>query len=601
MEKNHWTHYLFPFLRWLPQVNRQNARLDCVAGITAGILVLPQAIALSALAGMPPEYGLYTSIFPVLIAALFGSSWHSMSGPNTAVCIVIAFTVSAYASVSSPEWVQYAITLAFMAGIIQISIGLLRLSVIFTYFSQTVMVALITGVGVVIIVSQLGNFMGVLMITAEPIENAIPQVFFALERANPAALLVGIITVASGFIVKKYYPKWPYLIVAVVLGTLTAQILNLSFGQFNMQLDRLGSLSLSALPLSAPDFQPETFAEAAEGLIPAAIIIAILGLMQASVIARSLANKSGQNVDMNQETLGQGFANLAGSFLSCFPSCSSFNRSASNFEAGARTPLSAIVSVLTLIVLVIFAAPLIAMTPLAVVAGILILVGAGLINKKDILKELKHDNESRIIFTVTLLTTVYGGLDDAVFLGIALSIVAYLRNVSKPDIQLYTGDVARNYLLPIVMQTNATASSNQNLFVDSSDINSLHGRRKTDNLKIKIPKQFDHATVVQISGNLFFGSISKVEKMFSNLARTDHRKSDLIISGESLTYIDNAGAQVLLKETYRRLSAGAKVSLWLRDHSLDKVLVTTGLMEVLGKGNIYYLKHDPGLNEGFSY
>lgn len=592
MEKHHWTHHFLPFLGWLPQLTRKNVKLDALAGVTAGILVLPQAIALSALAGMPPEYGLYTSIFPVLFAALFGSSWHAMSGPNTALCIVVAFTIASYASVSSPEWVQYAITLAFLAGIIQLSIGLLRLSAIFTYFSQTVMVALITGVGIIIIVSQLGNFMGVLMITAEPIENAIPQVFYALERANLGAVLVGIITVSSGLIVKKYFPRLPYLIIAVVLGSVSAQLLTVMFGLSYVQLDRLGSLSLSALPLSAPDFQPETFAEASEGLIPAAFIIAILGLMQASVIARSLANKSGQNIDMNQETIGQGIANIAGSFLSCFPSCSSFNRSASNIEAGARTPLSAIISVVTLIALVIFAAPLIALTPIAVVAGVLILVGTGLIKKDDIVRELKHDNESRIIFLLTLFTTVYGGLDDAVFLGIALSIIAYLRNVSKPDIQLYRGEGARKYILPVMLQSHAAANSSNVDIIEDSNLQFLAGRRKTDNLKIEIPKQFDHATVIQISGNLFFGSITKVEKMFNSLARTDQRKNDLIISGENLTYIDNAGAQVLLKETYRRLSNGAKVSLWLRDHSLDKALQSTGLLEVLGKDNIYYQKKE---------
>lgn len=599
MDNNYWTKHLLPFLNWLPQLSRSNVKLDMMAGATAGVLVLPQAIALSALAGMPPEYGLYTSIFPVLFAALFGSSWHAMSGPNTALCIVVAFTIASYASVSSPEWIQYAITLAFMAGVIQLTIGFLRLSTIFTYFSQTVMVALITGVGVVIIISQLGNFMGVLMITAEPVEHAIPQAFYALERANLGALLVGIVTVSSGLIVKKYFPKWPFLIIAVVLGSITAQLLTLSFGTSYVQLDRLGSLSLSALPLSSPDFQPETFAEASEGLIPAAFIIAILGLMQASVIARSLAIKSGQNVDMNQETIGQGISNIAGSFLSCFPSCSSFNRSASNIEAGARTPLSAIVSVITLIALVIFAAPLIALTPIAVVAGILILVGLGLIKKDDILRELKHDNESRIIFTLTLFITVYGGLDDAVFLGIALSIIAYLRNVSKPHIQLYRGEGARNYILPVIMQKHSAANSGDMGIIEDGNLRFLAGRRKTDNLKIEIPKRFDHATVIQISGNLFFGSITKVEKMFNDLARTDNRKNDLIISGENLTYIDNAGAQVLLKETYRRFSSGAKVSLWLRDHTLDKALANTGLFEVLGTENIYYLKTGNDLKESF--
>ena len=141
-----------------------------------------------------------------------------------------------------------------------------------------------------------------------------------------------------------------------------------------------------------------------------------------------------------------------------------------------------------------------------------------------------------------------------------------------------------------MLHSHSAANSSDAGIIEEGNLHFLTGRRKTDNLKIDIPKQFDHATVIQISGNLFFGSIAKVEKIFTNLAKTDQRKNDLIISGENLNYIDNAGAQVLLKETYRRLSNGAKVSLWLRDHSLDKALQSTGLIDVLGADNIYYLK-----------
>jgi len=578
-------------------LNRANVKADTIAGITAGVLILPQAIALAALAGMPPEYGLYTAIFPVIIAALFGSSWHAMAGPNTAICILIAFTIAPYASVASPEWIQYAITLAFMAAIIQITFGALRLGIIFNYFSQTVMVALITGVGIIIIISQLGNFMGVLMNTAEPIENALPQVAYAISRANWFAVAVGFVTVACGFLIKYYRPKWPFLIIAVLTGMLLAALLELIFSAATVQLDKLGMMSLTALPLSAPDFSPENFAEASQGLLPAAFFIAFLGLIQASLIARSMAAKSGQHIDINQEILGQGYANLAGSFLSCFPSCSSFNRSASNFEAKARTPLSALISVAALIILVIFATPLIAELPIAVMSGILILVGVGLIKKNDIYKLLQENNETRIIFTLTLATTLYGGLNNAVFLGIALSIYTYLRATSKPSIELLNDNAANKYLPQLYFHKDGTMFPDlRNRPVNNThELNTEKSQKYTqadlfDDIEIEIHNELDQTIVLQLTGSLFFGSVHHLEQVFNNIGKLDNRQDDLIISAENMHYLDITGADALVREAKKRKSNGAKVSVWLRNHSLDKVLRSSGLINVVGKNNIYHMK-----------
>ncbi len=578
-------------------LNREIVKADIIAGVTAGVLILPQAIALATLAGLPPEYGLYTSIFPVMFAALYGSSWHAMSGPNTALSILIAFTIAPYASIASPEWIQYAVTLAFMAGVIQIALGFLRLGIIFNYFSQTVTIALITGVGIIIIVSQLGNFMGVLMNIAEPIEDAIPQVIYGISRANGFAVSVGIVTVLSGLLIKHYYPKLPFLIIAVVIGMLFSAGLELILGETSVGLDKLGTMSLSALPLSSPDFSPENFAEASQGLLPAAFVIAFLGLIQASLIARAMAIKSGQCIDINQEVLGQGISNLAGSFVSCFPSCSSFNRSASNFESGGRTPLSALISVVTLGVLVVFAAPLIAHMPISVMAGILLLVGAGLIKKSDIKKTLLEKKENQFIFALILFSTIYGGVDYAVFFGIFLSIIAYLKNASKPEIELLTGKEAQQYFpqsVPDKSVQNTVSkegkgccqfSKNKCFLVSSKE-------KKYNDLNVEIPKQFDHVTVLQISGSLFFGSVMRLESALTELRKQDNGKGDLIISGENLQSIDGTGAEVLVREAQSRIKAGARMLLWLRNHNHDAVLQSSGLKKVIGEKNIYYLKEN---------
>jgi SulP family sulfate permease len=553
-----WHYKLFPFLLWLPMLDRKTIQVDIVAGIVAGVLILPQAVALATLAGMPPEYGFYTAIFPVIIAALYGSSWHALSGPNTAMCVMMGSALAMYASESSPDYIMYAITLSFMVGVFQMSFGFLKLGIIFNYFSHSIMIAIVTGVGIIIIIQQVGNFLGLTMNVPEPIEDTVVQIFYSFPMSNWYAVLVGTVTVISGLIVKRGFKKWPYLIVCVIIGMITAEILELFFGSATVNLDKLGTMALSPLPLSAPDFSPENFAEAAEGLYSAAFVLAFLGLMQSCVIARAMAIKSGQNVDMNQEVIGQGLSNIGGSFLSCFPSCGSFNRSASNLETGAITPLAGVISAFALALLIFFANPIIAEMPITVMAGVLFLVGAGLIKISDIKKLMKIRGDARIMFLLCLGTTVYGGLDNGVFLGIFLSVVAYLRSTSKPELDLFFGEDAQQYVPANLAGT---------------------------------------ATVLQISGNIFFGSVQTLEQVLSDLSQVDNRQGHLVLASEYLYHLDMAGAEILLQEVKKRQKNGYQVAVWLRDHHLDEVLQNSGLMNAVKKENLHYTYGCPMISE----
>jgi SulP family sulfate permease len=280
--------------------------------------------------------------------------------------------------------------------------------------------------------------------------------------------------------------------------------------------------------------------------------------MQSCVIARAMAIKSGQNVDMNQEVIGQGLSNIGGSFLSCFPSCGSFNRSASNLETGAITPLAGVISAFALALLIFFANPIIAEMPITVMAGVLFLVGAGLIKIPDIKKLLQIRGDARIMFLLCLGTTVYGGLDKGVFLGIFLSVVAYLRSTSKPELDLFFGEDAQQYVPA-----------------------NLAGK----------------ATVLQISGSVFFGSVHTLEQVLSDLSKVDNRQGHLVLASEYLHHLDMAGAEILLQEVKKRQKNGYQIAFWLRDHNLDEVLRHSGLMDAVGKENIHYTYGCPIISE----
>ncbi len=538
---------LFPFLIWWRVLDRPTLRADLAAGITAGVLILPQAVALAALAGLPPEYGIYTSIFPVIIAALFGSSFHVMSGPNTALAVLIFIDLSAFASRGTEQYIMYAMGLTFMAGVFQLAFGLARLGVVFNYISHSVIVGLAAGVGVVIIIQQLGNFFGILMNQREEIHETVLQAWYNLDHANWAAASCGLVTILSGVITRSINRKLPHLIIAIVAGTLFAWVLDTLFGPASLRIDKLGALTLSALPFVPVDFSADSRLIYYD-LLLSAVLIGFLGLMQSAVIARSMQAKTGQVLDMNREIVGQGLSNVVGSYMSCFVSCGSFNRSAANFDAGARTPLSSLVSAVALAVLVVFASGLIALMPIAVMAGLLMLVGWGLVDRKEI-RLLINVRAEFMIFIACFAAAVILGLDYGVVVGVILSIGVYLANVSRPVLRRLDEHTARTCLPP---------------------------------------ELGDEVTALRVTGNLFFGSVQSIDAQFRALANSEGRARSLFLSLQHVGHLDTAGAQTLAKEATRRHQAGGQLYLGLRDHGFDDLLTKSGLIDLIGAQCIYY-------------
>ncbi|MEQ1662048.1 MAG: SulP family inorganic anion transporter [Thiobacillus sp.] len=538
----------FPFLLWWRLLDRPTLRADIVAGITAGVLILPQAVALAALAGLPPEYGIYTAVFPVIIAALFGSSFHVMSGPNTALAVLIFLDLSTFASRGTEQYIQYAMGLTFMAGVFQVFFGLARLGAVFNYISPSVIVGLTAGVGLVIIIQQLGNFFGILMNQREEIYETVLQVYYNFDHVNWAAAACGLVTILSGLIVRRINRKLPHLIIAIVVGTAFAWLLDLFYGSATLRIDKLGVLTLSAFPFRLVDFSDDSLIVYGD-LILSAILIGFLGLMQSAVIARSLAAKSGQTINMNQEIVSQGLSNVVGSYLSCFASCGSFNRSAANYDAGGKTPLASLVSAFALGILIWFAADLIALMPISVMAGLLMLVGWGLIDHKEI-GQLINSRSELLIFAACFFMSVVFGLDYGVITGVFLSVTTYLGHVSRPVFRRITGDAAQSYLPPQLRDKQVT--------------------------------------VKRLTGNLFFGSVQSIDLQLRNLAQEEGRDHGLFLSLEYVGHLDTAGAQSLAKEATRRQQAGGSFCLGLRDHAFDEVLEKSGALAAIGAHCVFY-------------
>jgi len=327
---------VFPFLVWLKLTTRASIKADFLAGLTGAVIVLPQGVAFATIAGLPPEYGLYTAMVTPIIAALFGSSRHLVSGPTTAISIVVFSAISHHAEPGTPEFLNLALTLTFLAGVYQFSFGLARLGALVNFVSHTVVIGFTAGAAILIATSQMKHITGIFVPKGETFLHTWIDLFQQIGEINGYLILIALVTLATAMLTKKLSPKLPNLLVGMVVGSLVA----IYFKDFTTGIKLVGEIPAQLPPLSTPDFSLATI----KMLAPEAFAVALLGLIEAVSISRAVATKSHQRIDPNQEFIGQGMSNIIGSFFSSYAGSGSFTRSGINYEAGAKTPLSAIVA-----------------------------------------------------------------------------------------------------------------------------------------------------------------------------------------------------------------------------------------------------------------
>lgn len=553
-----WLYRLLPFLRWLPRVTPQTFKRDTIAALTGALIVLPQAVAFATIAGLPPEYGLYAAMLPAIVAALWGSSWHLVSGPTTAISIVVFASVSPLAEPGSPEFIGLVLTLTLLTGLIQWGMGLARLGMLVNFISHTVILGFTAGAAILIAASQIKNFFGLDMPRGAHFHEVLLYFGTHVLDIQPWVLSVGVATLAAGILAKRFLPKLPYMIVAMVVGSVVAAVLNTLHGETVTGIRTVGALVASFPPLSMPNF---SLAAIKEMLFPATII-AILALTEAVAIARSVAAKSDQRIDSNQEFIGQGLSNIAGSFFSSYAASGSFNRSGVNYASGAETPLAAAMSAVFLLLIVLLVAPLAAYLPVASMAAILFIVAWGLIDFHHMGEILKRHKRERIILALTFIGTLVD-LEKGIFLGILVSLMFYLHRTSQPTIR--------------EMAPAPDALDNP--------------RRKFVPVASGAPT-CPQVTILRVEGSIFFGATEHVQKYFRNVDEADPNKKHLLMSSRAVGFIDLAGAELLAKEATRRRKIGGGLYLVGVQPDLCEMLKRSGQIDTISDGQIFRHKGD---------
>ncbi len=502
---------LFPFLIWFQQVDSRSLRADLLAGITGAFIVLPQGVSFAMIAGLPSEYGLYTAIIPPIIAALFGSSRHLVSGPTTAISIIIFSSLSPLVEPGTGDFIRMALTLTFLAGVFQLAFGLARLGTLINFVSHSVIVGFTTGAAFLVATGQLKHALGIHIPSGASFLTSWMYIVKSASDTNYYELTIALTTLVSAVVIKTLKPKWPGLLMALIIGSVTSIALN---GEAN-GVRLLGELPARLPPFSSPDFNLDTIRK----LAPGALAIALLGLLEALSIARSITVLSNQHINGNQEFIGQGLSNIFGSFFSGYASSGSFTRSGVNFDAGAQTPLASIFSAIILAVIVLLIAPLTAWLPLPAMGGVILVVAFKLIDIHHIREILKSSRSDSIVLLTTFLGTLFFEIDFAIYAGMLLSLAIYLTRTSHPHVDL--------------MAPNPDDPRRQLTEVHE------HQLRECPQLKI-----------LCVHGSLFFGAANHISEIFEEIDVDDPKH--LLVVGYGINFVDVSGAMVLAQEAQRR-------------------------------------------------
>lgn len=546
---------LLPFLRWWPLVTRSSLKADLLAGLMGAIIVLPQGVAFATLAGMPPEYGLYAAMLPVVVAALWGSSLHLVSGPTNAISLVVLATMSQFAEPGSAHYISLVLTLSLMVGLLQLAMGLAKMGNLVNFISQTVVTGFTAGTAMLIIASQLTHFFGLERPPSTGFASAWAYFLSHLTETKPWVLAVGMITLLSGVLARMWAPKIPYMIVALLTGSLAALALNAWLGHEMTGITTLGALPGALPPFSLPTLELSTLRD----LLGVAIAVTALSLTQAVSIARSISAKTGQHINSNQEFIGQGLSNVTAAFFSGYPSSGSFNRSGLNAESGARTPLAAVFSAGFLLLILLGVAPLLAYLPFASMAAILFLVAWGLIDVRAYAVVWRSSRAELAVLVLTFLATLVLHLEFAILLGVMLSMIFYLHRSSQPAIRVVGPD----------------PTDPQRKFKPVPS-----GGAECPQLKI-----------VRIEGSLYFGAVSHVDEALHGFTQAYPEQKHLLLMSKSINFIDVSGAALLAREARRRALAGGSLSFYSLRAGAEEMLLKPDYVEDIGRNSVYASKH----------
>jgi len=416
-----------PILNWLPAYNKQTFYSDLVAGLTVGVMLIPQGMAYAVIAGLPPIYGLYASTVPLLIYAIFGTSRQLAVGPTALIALLTASGLSTLQLATAAEYIQMAIVLALLVGVVSLFMGVFRLGFLTNFLSHPVIGGFTSAAALIIAFSQLNHLLGITIPRSTFIHEILINVASNLNTISWLSLAIGLAGIAILYLTKKINKKIPASLLLLFLGI---------FITYFFSLNQHGLPIIKEIPSGLPPLAfPKTGWSTIQLLLPTALTIAFIGYIESFAVAKAIRNKhKNYKISANQELIALGFSNIVGAFFSSFPVTGGFSRSAVNDQAGAKTGIAAIISAFIIIITLLFLTPLFYYLPKTLLAAIIIVAVVKLIHIKEAKFLWKANKKDFALMLITFLGTLSLGIENGILLGVALSLGVLIYNTSRPHI-----------------------------------------------------------------------------------------------------------------------------------------------------------------------
>lgn len=542
-----------PFIGELRRYTWAKFRSDLLAGATLTLVSIPQAIGFALILNLPPQPVIAAVIVGGFVGALFFSSHHHVFGPTSSISLIVAATVAAHRGSTLPP-LEMAAYLAILIGLVQLLAGLLNFGEVTKFISRSVVIAYSTGIGVLLISAQLHNFLGFAVDAGQSfVTNVVQALANTIElKASAPAVFIGLVTLGVFELVRRFRPKWPEALVGLAVLGIGAKIFTLFVpdAPFRMVKDE-GALNAVLPAFAGFHFGPRKM-ELLPELIGTAIAISFLGMLEAASITKGLAAKSGQKIEPNQELIGMGAANIACALFGAVPGSSSFARSAVNFQSGAASQLSSMLSSVVVLVVLLFITPVFNYIPVAALAAHLIRVGVKMINWRQIRIATRSTRSDAVVFTVTLCACLFLKLDTAIYVGIGVAIALFLQKTTTPTLAEYVIDTG-------------------GAFVE------LHNPSERVHPQISI---------IHVEGELYFGAADLFQQEVRRLAE-DQNIRVFILRMKNARHLDASTVLALetlhdyLRETDRHLLISGS------NEEVTRVLRNSGLLKQFGANAIF--------------
>ncbi len=500
----------FPILNWLPNYKKTHFSGDLFAGLTVGVMLIPQGMAYAMLAGLPPIFGLYAAFVPQIIYAFTGTSRQLAVGPVAMDSLLVAAGLGALAISKIEDYISMAVFLAFFMGAIQLLLGILRMGFLVQLLSKPVINGFTSAAAIIIGMSQFKHLLGIQVPSNNQLHVLLIDIFGQLDNTNGYALGLGVLSMIIIWGFKKWIPKFPGILVAVVLSILVV---------YWTRWDLNGLRIVGDVPEGLPAISfPRITMENIQTLLPTALTLALVAFLEAVSVAKAIQEQhKDYEINANQELRALGLSNIVGSFFQSYPTTGGFSRTALNHFAGAKTGLSFLISAAVVATTLLFLTPLFYYMPLTTLAALVLVAVSSLIDIKYPLVLLKTRMDEFLLLNVTFLTTLFVGITQGILFGVALSLVLLIYRISNPHFAF----LARIKGSSIFKNIERFPSEVENR---------------------------DDLIIIRFDAPLFFGNRDFFKKIILEAAsKKKQTLKTIILNAESINYIDSSALDTLLE------------------------------------------------------